>query len=268
MLEATVTAPIRSPIAEGAGMSMDVNYFRTGRPDDGADHVHDLQLAVLDMVGTTVTDDGRTERAMSLALAEHGVEPGSLRFESMLGYARDTMGFSKLTVFGHLFDDPDTAMSANKFFERAYDELIADGGIRPIAGAVDTIAWMRDAGIKVCLATGFGRHTQNMVLESLGWMGLADLSLCPADAGRGRPYPDMILTAVLALDLDDVRGVAVVGDTSSDMVSGLRAGASVVAGVLTGQHSEATLRTAGATAVVDSIKDLPALLEPRASHRY
>ncbi|WGM21465.1 HAD hydrolase-like protein [Paenarthrobacter sp. OM7] len=222
-----------------------------------------LRLAVVDMVGTTITDDGRTELAMSRALAEHGIEPGSSRFESMLGYARDTMGFSKMTVFSHLFDDSEVAASANKVFEKAYDEMIDDGGVRAIPGAEDAILWMRESGMQVCLATGFGRHTQNMVLESLGWMGLADLSLCPADAGRGRPYPDMILTAVLALDLDDVREVAVVGDTSSDMLSGIRSGASLIAGVLTGSHSEATLRAAGATVVVDSIKQLPLLVEKR-----
>jgi phosphoglycolate phosphatase len=222
-----------------------------------------LRLAVVDMVGTTITDDGRTERAMSRALADHGIEPGSSRFESMLGYARDTMGFSKMTVFSHLFDDAAVAESANKVFEKAYDEMIDDGGVRAIPGAEDAILWMRESGMQICLATGFGRHTQNMVLESLCWMGLADLSLCPADAGRGRPYPDMILTAVLALDLDDVREVAVVGDTSSDMLSGVRSGASLVAGVLTGSHSEATLRAAGATAVVDSIKQLPLLVEKR-----
>ncbi|HKU35049.1 HAD family hydrolase [Paenarthrobacter sp. NPDC058040] len=227
-----------------------------------------LRLAVVDMVGTTITDDGRTERAMSRALAEHGVEPGSTRFESMLGYARDTMGFSKRTVFSHLFDDASAAESANKTFELVYDELIDDGGVRAIPGAEDAIHWMRESGMHVCLATGFGRHTQNMVLESLGWMGLADLSLCPADAGRGRPYPDMILTAVLALDLDDVREVAVVGDTSSDMLSGVRSGASLMAGVLTGSHSEATLRAAGATVVVDSIKELPLLLEKHEARHF
>lgn len=220
-----------------------------------------LRLAVVDMVGTTITDDGRTERAMSQALAEHGIEPGSVRFEGMLGYARDTMGFSKRTVFGHLFEDAAVAESANRTFELVYDQLMEDGGVRAIPGAEDAIQWLRESGMLVCLATGFGRHTQNVVLESLGWMGLADLSLCPDDAGRGRPYPDMILTAVLALDLDDVREVAVVGDTSSDMLSGVRSGASLMAGVLTGSHSEATLRTAGATVVFDSIKQLPAFLE-------
>lgn len=233
--------------------------------DETANHgVRRLSLAVLDMVGTTIIDDGRMERAMSRALAEQGIEPGSAGFESMLGYARDTMGFSWTTVFDHLFEDKLRARSANRAFELAYDELISDGGIRPVPGALDTISWLQDAGMKVCLATGFGRHTQNMVLESLGWMGIADLSICPADAGRGRPYPDMILTAVLALDLDDVREVAVVGDTTSDVAAGLRSGASVVAGVLTGSHSEAALRAAGATAVIPSIKALPALLEPRA----
>lgn len=228
---------------------------------------HEVRLAVLAMVGTTVFDGGLMERAMSRTLVEQGIAAGSAEFESMLGYSRDTSGISKVTVFGHLFGDPAAAESANRFFELSCDELISDGGIRPVPGAEDSIGWLRDAGIKVCLATGFGRHTQNMVLESLGWMGLADLSLCPADAGRGRPFPDMILTAVLALDLDDVREVAVVGDTRADMHSGLRAGASVVAGVLTGAHSEATLRAAGATAVVPSIKDLPALLERRVTGR-
>lgn len=244
-------------------MSMDISK-RINANDAGPRRAERLRLAVLDMVGTTITDDGRTERAMSHALRETGVEPGSTRFESMLGYARDTMGFSKMTVFSHLFDDAERAEKANKAFERAYDDLIAEGGVRAIPGAEETIDWMHDSGMKVCLATGFGRHTQNMVLESLGWMGKADLSLCPADAGRGRPYPDMILTAVLALDLDDVREVAVVGDTSSDMLSGVRSGASAVIGVLTGFHPEGALRAAGATDVVPSVKHLPALLEPRA----
>lgn len=225
----------------------------------------EVRLAVLAMVGTTVFDGGLMERAMSRTLVEQGVPEGSAAFARMLGYARDHSGISRMTVFSELFHDPKTAVSANRMFELNCDELIAAGGIRPVPGAEEAIGWLRDAGIKVCLATGFGRHTQNMVLESLGWMGLADLSLCPADAGRGRPFPDMVLTAVLALDIDDVRKVAVVGDTSADIHTGLRAGAAVAAGVLTGAHSEARLRAAGATAVVPSIKEFPALLGQRAA---
>ena len=252
----TLDSTISTGSAVRTALSADADAAEQGQP---------VRLAVLAMVGTTVYDSGLMDRAMSRTLVEQGIPAGSARFEGMLHYARERSGISRMTVFAELFDDPQAATCANRRFELNCDELIADGGVRAVPGAEDTIGWLRDAGIKVCLATGFGRHTQNMVLESLGWMGLADLSLCPADAGRGRPFPDMVLTAVLALDSDDVRKVAVVGDSAADIHSGLRAGASVAAGVLTGSHSEAALRGAGATDVLPSIKDFPALLERRAS---
>lgn len=227
---------------------------------------HELRLAVLDMSGTTVSDDGLVEQAFGRAVEDVGIGRDDARYASMLGYVRDTMGMPRITVFTHLFDgNVAAAEQANKAFELVYDAQVAQGGITPIPGAEDAINELRESGLKICFATGFARHNQNMILESLGWMGLADLSLCPSDAGRGRPYPDMILTAVLALDLEDVRQVLVAGDSSSDMVAGVRSGASRVVGVLTGAHKETALRAAGATDVVPSVRDLPGLIAPRAA---
>ncbi|MEE2522410.1 HAD family hydrolase [Pseudarthrobacter sp. J75] len=220
----------------------------------------DVKLAVLAMVGTTVSDGGLLDSALARVLAEQGIREGSPEHAAMVDYARRASGTSKLEVFARFFPEPGRAEEANRSFERHCDGLIGSGAVQPIPGAEEAIGKLRAEGIHVCLATGFGRHTQNTLLEALGWMGLADLSLCPADAGRGRPYPDMVLTAVLALDLDDVRNVAVVGDSTADMRSGLSAGAGLVAGVLTGAHDEATLRAAGAAAVVPSIADVPHLL--------
>ncbi len=70
----------------------------------------------------------------------------------------------------------------------------------------------------------------------------------------------MILTAVLRLEIEAVDDVAVAGDTVSDLVSGTRAGASVVAGVLTGAHSRSHLEAAPHTHIIDSIADLPGVL--------
>jgi phosphoglycolate phosphatase-like HAD superfamily hydrolase len=72
----------------------------------------------------------------------------------------------------------------------------------------------------------------------------------------------MILTAVLRLRIDDVAEVAVVGDTSSDLLAGTRAGASVVVGVLSGAHSRAELEGAPHTHIIRSVAELPALLLP------
>lgn len=112
------------------------------------------------------------------------------------------------------------------------------------------------------LSTGFARVTQDAILDALGWRELVPLTLCPADAGgRGRPYPDMVLEAFLRTRAaEGLRQVAVVGDTSYDMLSGVRAGAGVVAGVLTGAHGGAALRAAGATVVLGSVAELPSLL--------
>ncbi|MFI6982290.1 phosphonatase-like hydrolase [Embleya sp. NPDC050154] len=220
------------------------------------------QLAVLDMAGTTVADDGLVVEAFTRAIGAAGVEVGSADFEHKLGYVHATMGESKITVFRALLDgDEERAQAANLAFEAAYADLVAAGRCAPIEGAEAAVRALRADGVKVALTTGFGRPTQDAILASLGWTDLADLTLCPADAGRGRPYPDLVLTAVLRLGVEDLREVAVVGDTAFDVLTGLRSGASIAAGVLTGAHDRAALEAAGATHVLGSIRDLPALLQ-------
>jgi len=224
--------------------------------------VTQYQLAVLDMAGTTVADDGLVVEAFTRAIASAGVEAGTADYDRKLAYVHETMGESKIAVFRALLDgDEEGAQAANTAFEAAYGELVEAGRCAPIDGAEDAIRALRDAGVKVALTTGFGRPTQDAILTALGWTDLADLTLCPADAGRGRPYPDMVLTAVLRLGVDDLRAVAVVGDTAYDVLTGLRSGAAVAAGVLTGAHDRGPLEAAGATHILDSIRDLPALLQ-------
>ena len=220
----------------------------------------DIRLAVLDMAGTTVADDGLVEQAFRTAAARLGVEDGGPGHTRMLAHVRATMGESKISVFRHLFGDEERAHRANQAFEAAYHDLVDTGHCTALPGAAEAVDALRSAGVKVVLTTGFSRATQDRILAALGWQDTADLTLCPADAGRGRPYPDMVLTALLRTGTDSVRQVAVAGDTGYDMLTGTRAGASVVAGVLTGAHDEARLRTDGATHVLASIADLPGIL--------
>lgn len=216
-----------------------------------------ITLVVLDMAGTTVADDGLVERAFTRAAAALGVGADSDAHAAMLAHVRATMGESKITVFRSLFGDEERAQRANAEFEHAYGELVAAGEVAPLPGARETIERLRSAGCTVVLTTGFARVTQDAILAALGWRDLADLTLCPSDAGRGRPYPDMVLTALLRTRTDSVRQIAVAGDTAYDMICGRRAGAGVVAGVLTGAHDEGTLRAAGATHVLGSVAELP-----------
>ncbi|GAA0961031.1 phosphonatase-like hydrolase [Kribbella koreensis] len=220
-----------------------------------------IQLVVLDMAGTTVADDGLVEKAFTQAIGAQGIESGSPKYDGMLAHVRATMGESKITVFRHLLDnDEAAAQQANQAFETAYGMLVDGGHSAPVDGAEDAIRELRSRRIKVCLTTGFSETTQQRILGALGWKNLADLTLCPAQAGRGRPYPDMVLKALLELKADAVADVAVAGDTAYDMTTGVRAGAGIVAGVLTGAHGNDQLVAAGATHVLESVRDLPGLL--------
>ncbi|MFF8564716.1 phosphonatase-like hydrolase [Streptomyces albidoflavus] len=220
------------------------------------------RLVVLDMAGTTVADGGLVEEAFSAAAARLGVEPGTAEHAAHLDHVRATMGESKISVFRHLFGDAERARLANTAFEEAYAARVGEGRVTALPGAREAIEELRSAGRTTVLTTGFARVTQDAILDALGWRELVELTLCPADAGgRGRPYPDMVLAAFLRTGaVDDVRQVAVAGDTSYDMLSGVRAGAGVVAGVLTGAHGREQLAGHGATHVLGSVAELPGLL--------
>ncbi|MFD4780048.1 phosphonatase-like hydrolase [Rhodococcus qingshengii] len=219
-----------------------------------------ITLAVLDMAGTTVADDGLVLRAFAAAAEAGGLPAEGPEADAARQYVLDTMGQSKIVVFRAIFGDEDRAQAANAAFETTYDSLIDQGLAEPIPGAEKAITTLRETGIKVALTTGFSRSTQDKLLVALGWETLADLTLSPAEAGRGRPYPDLILTALLKLSIDDVHQIAVLGDTSNDVLSGIRSGASIVAGTLTGAHDEQQLRDAGATHIVPSVTEFAELL--------
>lgn len=221
----------------------------------------DIELVVLDMAGTTVSDDGLVLAAFDDAATAVDLPEEGPQREEARRYVLDTMGQSKIEVFRSLFGDEHRAQAANSAFETAYDGRI-DDGVAAINGAADTISRLRDAGIKVVLTTGFSPTTQKRILDVLGWNDLVDAYLAPGDAGRGRPFPDLVLTAALRAQVSNMAAVAVVGDTSNDIDSGRRAGASVLVGVLTGAHSEDQLHAADPTHILPSVADLPALILP------
>jgi phosphoglycolate phosphatase len=213
-----------------------------------------ITVACLDMAGTTVADDGVVIAAFRGALLDQQLPADGQ--DRAMRIAHDTMGQSKIVVFREIFGDEDTAQRVNTAFEEHYATAVSGGRIEPLPGAEQTLKQLRDAGIRVCLSTGFSPATRDAILDALGWRDMIDLALSPADVDRGRPYPDMALTALLRLGGGAVSELAVAGDTPSDVESGLRAGAGLVAGVLTGTGTRADFERAGAPLILDTIADL------------
>ena len=213
-----------------------------------------IELICLDMAGTTVDDNGLVLTAFRRTINELEVS-GDAANEAE-AYVIETMGQSKIEVFRQILGHEDAAQQANEAFEDHYAAAVRAGHVAAMPGATEVFKTCRDAGIRVCLATGFSPTTRDAIISELGWGELIDLALSPADAGRGRPWPDLPLTALLSLHGEAVGELAVAGDTASDVESGLRAGAGIVAGVLTGAGSRADLEQAGAPLILDTIAAL------------
>ena len=220
-----------------------------------------ISVLCLDMAGTTVRDQGVVMRAFTEAIGERTLPAGA--FTAAMTYVKATMGQSKIEVFRHILRDEAAAQQANASFERHYATAVEAGDVTPMPGAAELLAACRHAGIRVCLSTGFSPATRDAIIGALRWGGQVDLLLSPADVGRGRPWPDMPLTALLRLGGGSVHELAVAGDTPSDIESGLRAGAGIVAGVLTGDGTRQDLEAAcagtglpGSPLILDSITGL------------
>lgn len=232
-----------------------------GLREPGVTGATGIALVCLDLAGTTLADDGAVRTAYTEALASLGIVAGTTAYNRAIAQVDALRGQPKIEVFRRLFpgDEP-RAQAANLTFERSYAQAVDRTGLTPVPGAEEALDEFVRAGIRICLLTGFTRRILGQTLDTLNWWNRVDLALCPEDDGRGRPWPDMILSAALQLQIDDVRHIAVCGDTESDMLSGRRAGASVVAGVLTGAHGRERLVAAGATHIIDSVADLPDLV--------
>jgi phosphonatase-like hydrolase len=172
-----------------------------------------------------------------------------------------TLGEPAVDVFRGLFPgNPGRAEAAALSFERSFRAAIDRHGLLPVPGAQETLEGLRESGIRICMITGLSRRLLGIVLDTLGWWRLVDLALSPEDVPRGCPWPDQMLAAMLRLGVADVQEAAYAGSTASGIRCGKRAGARIVAGVLTGGHTRDRLREAGATHFITRITEFPALL--------
>ena len=218
-----------------------------------------IELAVVDLAGTTVRDDGVVERAVVEALAATGLDAtGGPDGQGRLAFVRETMGQPRIDVLRALFlGDEERAWAAAHRFDDAFDAAVARGEVEPLPGAEAALTALRATGMQVCVVTELSPRNRDHLLDVLGWRDLVDLALAPEDGVRGAPAPDLVLSAIVRLRIDSVRAVAVVGDTVSDLEAGTRAGASIVAGVLTGAHTRRQLADAPHTHLLDGIHELP-----------
>ena len=229
-----------------------------------------VSLVCCDVLGAAAVEGSVLERAFAEAIATQGVVTGTAAYtRSMVQFDR-TRGWSPMDVMLSLFpEDEIRAQAANLAFERSFQAAVDRFGALPLPGANEALAKLTAAGIKLGLVSSLSRSAMSLIVASLDWGQRVDLVLCADDAGRGFPWPDLVLTAVLRLGIGDVRDVAVVTASESGVLAARRAGAGFVVGMLSDVDDAGRLRRAGATHLLADIGELPDLLASQAgTHHY
>ena len=220
-----------------------------------------IELVVFDLAGTTVKDNKDVHRMLQKALAQHGV---NISIED----ANGVMGIPKPVAIRRLLEKryvgprPITADWIAEIHEVFVKEMInfykTDPSVGEKAGVYNTFRKLKQSKLKVAVDTGFDRRITDALLERLGWKkeNLIDASVTSDEVERGRPYPDLIFKAMALTNINDVKNVAKVGDTASDMQEGNAAGCGWVIGVTTGAFSKAQLEQEKHTHLIENVQEV------------
>jgi len=227
-----------------------------------------IELVVFDLAGTTVYDGDAVGSTFRAALAARGIAADPAAVNAVMGLPKPEAVHILLDQFGRphgLPPTPETIDSIHKdFTRRMCDYYATSPEVREIPGASAAFAELRRAGVKVAVNTGFFRQIVAVLLGRLGWRtpSVIDADVTSDEVSQGRPHPHMIRHLMTQLRVGDPRRVAKVGDTPADLEEGANAGCGLVIGVRTGVTTADRLREFPHTHIVDSVKDVPALIDP------
>ncbi|WP_435735798.1 phosphonatase-like hydrolase [Cellulosimicrobium sp. PMB13] len=217
-----------------------------------------IALAALDVAGTTVEEGSAVYRALHDAVRRHGSTATVPDVARWMGADKRTAIRALLELGGDASAVEDTFVDFERLLGEAYD---ANPPV-PMPGVLDTFAALRGLGARIALTTGFSADVTGLLLERLGWRdGVVDAVVTTDDVPAGRPAPYMVHRAMERTGVTDVRRVLTVGDTVLDLEAGTNAGAGIVVGVLSGGVPRAVLEAAPHTHVLDSVADLPGVLD-------
>ena len=203
-----------------------------------------LQAAILDWAGTVVDFGSFAPTQIFVeAFAEFDVQVS-------IEEARGPMGMGKWDhirtlcdqrqiserykkVFGRTPSDDDVTAIYQRFMPLQIEKIAEHSALIP--GALETIAQLREQGIKIGSCSGYPAQVMAKVVELAATRGyIADHVVATDDVPNGRPWPAQALANVIALGIDDVGACVKVDDTVPGILEGRRAGMWTVALVCSG----------------------------------
>lgn len=206
-----------------------------------------IELVVFDWAGTMVDYGsqapvdvfGRTFAKKGITLTKEEInKPMGMEKKA---HIRTLLGFDRVaqawqTLYGQAWTEADVE-ELYEIFESDLYQVVLEYA-KPIDGVVDTMAKLKDMGLKIGSTTGYTNAMMERVVVEAASHGVEPSVVVTPDlvGGASRPAPFMLFACMQALGVNAVSSVVKVGDTQMDILEGKNAGA-IAVGLLVGSNA-------------------------------
>ncbi|CCK79738.1 MULTISPECIES: DUF120 domain-containing protein [Desulfobacula] len=155
----------------------------------------------------------------------------------------------------------ETAAQAWQMVQQIYPDTFLKN-VRPFPDTGKVLRLLHDRNIKIGIATSTPQKNisdKMKILDREGILNFVETVVSAGDVERKKPFPDALILCRDRLGVRSDRCVYV-GDMVMDVVAGMAAGMKTI-GVLTGFETYASLAQNNPDVIIESISDLPDVLE-------
>lgn len=212
-----------------------------------------IQGLIFDLDGTITLTQQFHYQAFRTVFANHGIT--YTEHDDLYKYA----GMGSATIFPTVFADHGITLSDEQVKQyseekkRIYMNILDTSEIQPVPGVKDFLRRVKDAGYRICIASGNKAEAITYLLKRLGIQDFFSLIVTNKDVTLPKPAPDIFLAAAKKLELEPSQCIVF-----EDAINGVHAARSggIRCIALATRIPEHDLRAAGADYVVKSYGDI------------
>jgi phosphonatase-like hydrolase len=221
-----------------------------------------VKLAVFDMAGTTVMDDGYVANAFRNAFLKNGYDITLEETHPYMGVKKIAAIKMMLEKLGESYTESEAEEIHSDFVTEMVDFYEYDLTVKQFDDTEEVFRQLKQKGVRIVLNTGFPKVIADAIVHRFQWIekNLVDDYIASDEVVNGRPATYMIDQLMYRAGIDDPMQVAKVGDTFVDIEEGRNAGCRYIIAVTTGTGSREELLAYNPTHIVNHLSEIPAIL--------
>jgi phosphoglycolate phosphatase len=220
-----------------------------------------LSAVLFDLDGTLLDTVADIALALNRTMVEYGCKPlAESEVRRMIGRGSPILIERAAAAQGREIDGPTQAAMVERFFHH-YGELeeLNEDRAQPYAGAADCLRTLHEAGLHTAVVTNKQHRFACALLNRLGLSAWVDVVVGGDTCVRRKPDPQPLFFACESLHVPPSESL-MAGDSVNDVQAARAAGIPVIC-VSYGYNEGRDPRTLDCDALLDSLTELPGLLQ-------